>query len=127
MAYSWFANEEGYGELKMFDDDLAKRMFEEMNSLLKQMGFSMKGSRSASGQNVEIMDQDKEYIIIVELPGVEDYEVSIYIDEETHKLHITTINEKYPYNVVLNLPDHISYEFERHFSNGVLELTFPKF
>jgi HSP20 family molecular chaperone IbpA len=111
----------------MFDDDIAKRMFEEMNSILKQLGFSMKGPRSASGQNVEIMGQDKEYIIIVELPGVEDYEVSINIDEETHKLHITTINEKYPYNVVLNLPDHISHEFERHFSNGVLEITFEKF
>ena len=102
-------------------------MFKEMNDLLKQLGFSMKGPRSPSGQNVEIMDQDKEYIIIIELPGVEDYEVSIHIDEETHKLHITTISERYPYNVVLNLPEYVSHEFERHFANGVLEITFEKF
>jgi HSP20 family molecular chaperone IbpA len=111
----------------MFDDDIANRMFKEMNDLLKQLGFSMKGPRSASGRNVEIMDQDKEYIIIVELPGVEDYEVSINIDEETRKLQITTINEKYPYNVVLSLPNYIPYEYERHFANGILELTFEKF
>ena len=110
----------------MFDDDLAKRMLEEMTALLKQMGFSMRGPRSASGQNVEIMDKDKEYVIIVELPGVEDYEVSINIDQKTRKLQITTISEKYPYNVVLDLPDYVPYDFERHFSNGVLELTFIK-
>lgn len=112
----------------MFDnDDLAKRMFEEVASLLKQMGFTMMGAGRQPIQNVEIMDQDKEYIIIVELPGVEDYEVSINIDEETRKLQITTINEKYPYNVVLDLPDYVLHEFERHFSNGVLELVFGKF
>jgi HSP20 family molecular chaperone IbpA len=111
----------------MFDDDIARKMFEEMNAILKQLGFSMRGPGSASGQNVEIMERDNKYIIIVELPGVEDYEVSINIDEETRKLQITTINEKYPYNVVLNLPEYVSHEFERHFSNGVLEITFPKF
>lgn len=116
-----------WGRLKMFDnDDIAKRMFEEVASLLKQMGFTMRGTERQSTQNVEIMDQDKEYIIIVELPGVEDYEVSVNVDEETRKLQITTISEKYPYNVILDLPDYLPYEFERHFSNGILELTFIK-
>ena len=110
------------------DDDVIRRMFEEMDTIFKQMGFNVirPNVRQEREYHLDVVDRDDEYVVIVELRGVENYEISINIDWDKHKLTIVATNPKNYYNVPVYLPEDLEHKYERRFNNGILELIFKK-
>lgn len=110
------------------DDDITRRMFDEMDAIFKQLGFNVMrpGMRQKREHHLDVIDRDDEYIVIVELQGVENYEISININWDVRKLMIVTTNPKNYYSVPIFLPEDLEHKYKRHFNNGILELVFKK-
>ncbi len=78
---------------------------------------------------IDIFEEGDEYIIVADVPGVEEDSLIVDLREEEGKrtLVISSLDERRKYHKELEIPPHVANDFERAYRNGVLELRFKMF
>ncbi|NRA73349.1 MAG: Hsp20/alpha crystallin family protein [Rickettsiales bacterium] len=89
----------------------------------------------------DIMETKNEYKVLMEMPGVEEKDIEVSLDngilkitgkkdhsEETKDATVHTIEREYgSFTKMLQLPDNVAQEkIKANFKNGVLKLVIPK-
>lgn len=75
---------------------------------------------------IDIFEEGDEYVIVADVPGVEEDKIVIELrEEETKKtLIISSLDERRKYYKELDIPLNVANDFEKGYRNGVLELRF---
>lgn len=124
-----------------------ERLMEKMSSQIQQAGFGF-GNGGANENalfkpRVDIRESKKDYVIEVDVPGVDDKDVTLEIlddklfvqGEKSHRKEDKNDKEGYhlversygSFRRVLNLPGDADRDnVDARFKNGVLEITIPK-
>jgi HSP20 family protein len=73
---------------------------------------------------VDIFENEKEIIVVAELPGVEEKDIKTEVEERTLKISAESRDRKYSKEV--ELPAAVTSELESTYKNGVLEVKLKK-
>ena len=75
---------------------------------------------------IDVFEEGDEYIIVADVPGVEEDKIVVELREEGDKrtLIISSLDERRKYHKELDIPSNVANEFEKGYRNGVLELRF---
>ncbi|MCX8188891.1 MAG: Hsp20/alpha crystallin family protein [Nitrososphaeria archaeon] len=95
-----------------------------------KFGHIRKAYSSKSGHNIrvpltDVIERDNEFIILVELPGVD--KEKIHILTKNGKIHLLASSEKRKYKKVISLPKTVDVRsLKTEYRNGILEIKVNK-
>ena len=78
---------------------------------------------------IDVIEEEDEYIIVAEVPGVDEDKLVTELREEKTKrvLTISSKDERRKYYREIDIPSKVASGFTREYRNGVLEIRFKYF
>jgi HSP20 family protein len=75
---------------------------------------------------IDIIQEEDEYIVVADVPGVEEDRIAVELREGEAKkiLIISSLDEQRKYYKELDIPSNVASDFKKSYRNGVLEIRF---